>query len=245
MSILLENISKSYNNKKVLENLNLHINKGDCVALIGNNGCGKTTTIKILCNLIDANKGKYFYNDTLITANSVKFRNQLGIVMSEPYYIESFNLEQYWQFVAKFQNVAHQDIKPRIENLIELLQLGNERKKIISTLSSGNQMKVSVGGALIHNPDTLILDEPFVNLDISSTEVFVNLLKDLKGQKTILITSHQLDLVTEICDEFLILESGRIVLEMDKTENPNEDIKNIIKNQLTKDTNNIKLDWLK
>src|SRR5690606_20743294 len=112
-------------------------------------------------------------------------------------------------------------------------------------LSKGNQAKVSLGAALIHNPGTLLLDEPFVNLDINTTEKNVALLKSLKEKKTMLITSHNLNIVTDLCDRFLIMDQGKIVLEVNKTDYPSvEMLKTAVKEQLSSSNKIENLSWL-
>jgi ABC-2 type transport system ATP-binding protein len=106
-------------------------------------------------------------------------------------------------------------------------------------------MKVSLGGALIHNPKMLVLDEPFVNLDIGTTEKIMQILKSFKGKKTIFITSHQLELVADLCDRFLIMDKGHIVAELNKQDYESlEVLKNHVKQFLVKEDNNINLSWL-
>jgi ABC-2 type transport system ATP-binding protein len=100
-----KNILKSYQGKQVLKNLDFSINQNSFVGLIGNNGCGKTTTIHILCNLITYESGEYHFEEKKVTPQYVSFKNKLGIVLSKPYYIEEFSVVEYWKFVAKFQYV--------------------------------------------------------------------------------------------------------------------------------------------
>jgi ABC-type multidrug transport system ATPase subunit len=124
--------------------------------------------------------------------------------------------------------------------------LQEDRKKPIKKFSSGNQMKVSLGAALIHNPPTLILDEPFVNLDIATTEKIMTILKGFKGKKTLFITSHQLELVADLCDDFLIMEEGRIALTLHKSDYTTvEELKIVVKQQIVKEQIISDISWLK
>jgi ABC-2 type transport system ATP-binding protein len=246
MLIKFIDLVKKYDNKTVFNNFFLDICEKQTVALVGNNGCGKTTTIHILCNLIGYDSGEYTFEGKKVTPNYVSFKSKLGIVLSKPYYIEEFDVNEYWKFVAKFQSVPKNEIQKRINDLIQLLDLTNDIKKPIKNLSSGNQMKVSLGAALIHNPPILILDEPFVNLDIATTEKIMNILKGFKGKKTIFITSHQLDLVVDLAERFLIMDIGKIVMELNKSDYPNlEDLKNAVKNLIIKENTTQDLPWLK
>jgi ABC-2 type transport system ATP-binding protein len=152
---------------------------------------------------------------------------------------------EYWQFVCNFQHVPKAEISQRIDDLILLLELSEHIQKPIKNLSSGNQMKVSFGAALIHNPKILILDEPFVNLDIATTEKIMSLLKNLKGKKTVFITSHNLDLIADLCDKFLIIEQGAIIAHLEKNNYSSlEDLKNDVKKLLVSSELSSNLEWL-
>ena len=166
-------------------------------------------------------------------------------MLSKPYYIEEFNVVEYWKFVCKFQKVAKSEIDKRILDLIQLLDLKENKTKPIKNLSSGNQMKVTLGSSLIHNPDMLVLDEPFINIDIATTEKIMSILKGFKGKKTIFITSHNLDLVIELCDNFLIMDKGKIIQNINKTDFKNTTtLKEKVKKLLVKEYKEINLSWL-
>jgi len=240
----LQNIEKNYFDKLALDGLTFSISEGHYTGLIGNNGCGKTTTILILANILSYDGGEYFFKDTLVTSKYQSFKRQLGIVLSNPYYIEDFDVRTYWKFVARFQEIEDSGIDIRINDLLTLLEIDKPNLKI-KQLSKGNQAKVSLGAALIHNPGTLLLDEPFVNLDINTTEKIVALLKSLKEKKTMLITSHNLNMVADLCDRFLIMDQGKIVLEVNKTDYPSvEMLKTAVKEQLSSSNKIENLSWL-
>jgi ABC-2 type transport system ATP-binding protein len=239
-----KSVSKSYNQNTVLEKLSFEVREHDFVALIGNNGCGKTTTISILCNLINYDSGEVIAFEKVVTQDYVSYKNKLGIVLSKPYFIDELTPAEFLQFVGEFQNVPKALIKTRINDVLSFLNLQSE-KKSIEQLSSGSQIKVSLAAALLHNPEMLILDEPFVNLDISTIEKVMGVLKSLKGKKTIFITSHNLDLVGDLCERFLIMDKGKIILELSKNDfNNMEDFKDKIKSSLSVIEDTINLDWL-
>lgn len=245
--INVKGVNKKYmfTKKNALSNLCFSVEKFDCCALVGNNGSGKTTIIKILCNLINYDSGSILINGQTLTPNYVSYKNNWGILLSRPYFIEDFNVREYLSFVGKFQRIDKSLIKQRIEDLISLLTLGDHERKKIKDLSSGNQMKVSLAAALIHNPEFLILDEPFVNLDISSVEALTMVLKSFRGKKTLIITSHNLEIVTELCDKILIMEDGRIISELEnKLFESSNDLKKKIKNYLSKSVDITKAEWL-
>lgn len=245
--IELLNVEKSYGKNKILNGLSFSISKHEFVGLIGNNGCGKTTTINCLCNLTKYDRGVINFLGNKVVPNYVSYKNEIGLVLSNHYFVDDFNIIQYWKFICKFQKVPQNEINNRINDLVGLLDLVNDKNKQIKHLSSGSKKKVAIGAALIHNPKILILDEPFINLDIKSVESVKYLLKNLHSNKTLLITSHNLELVVDICDRFLIMDNGIINMDIKKTNVTSlDEIKSIIKDNLK---NNefvaSKLDWLK
>lgn len=215
--IELKNVSKVYNNKKVLNDISFSIHEGESVGIIGNNGSGKTTLIKILSNLISYNNGEVNIFNKNLSYKTHSYKKRVGLILNEPYYIEELNTVDYLKFVAKFQSVQEDDntLNKKIFELIELLQITDRNKKIIK-LSSGNQRKVSIAGSLIHNPELLIYDEPFINLDIKSLKSFKELILKFKNKKTIVITSHNLDLVIDLCDRYIIIDEGVLIEDIHK-----------------------------
>jgi ABC-2 type transport system ATP-binding protein len=239
------NVGRNYGKTTALRGMLFELKKGDCTALVGNNGCGKTTTIHILCNLIRYHGGEVYFDGKKVTPNYVSYKNKLGIVLSKPYYVEVFTPVEYLKFVCKFQYVPKNEINQRINDIIELFELENDKNKPIKILSSGNQMKVTLGAAIIHNPELLVLDEPFINIDIATTEKIMSILKGFKSKKTIFITSHNLDLVIELCDNFLIMDKGKIMQNIYKADYKNTvALKNEVKKLLVKEYKEINLSWL-
>ena len=243
--IEFKNLIKRYKKTLALDELTFSINEGSCTALIGNNGSGKTTTINVIGNITNYTNGEYFYKNKVVTPRYVSFKNELGMILSQPYYIEDFNTIEYWKFVAKYQKVPKTEIDLRISELMDILDLQDDKSVKIKDLSSGNQMKVTIGSSLIHNPEVLLLDEPFINLDIQTIKIFMDLLKSFKYRKTIFITSHNLDLVAELCDNFFIIDKGKIVKELEKKGNINiENLKQQVKDILVHHRHNLKASWL-
>ncbi len=215
-------VRKKYKNTLALDGLSFSVLPGEAVGLCGNNGCGKTTTVHILCNLMPYGSGDVFFDGQRVDHKYVSYKGRLGIVLSEPYYVEHFNLREYWTFVCRFQKVPKEQVKGRIDDLIGMLGLEAHAGKPIKALSSGNQMKVSLGGALIHNPEMLVLDEPFVNLDPQATADLTGLLKSLRGKKTLFVTSHQLELLAGLCSRFLVMGQGRLADTLNASDYPSE-----------------------
>jgi ABC-2 type transport system ATP-binding protein len=237
-------VKKYYAGSAALNCLNFSINKGEFVALIGNNGCGKTTTINILGNLIPYDSGEVIVFNDKVTPKNTHFKSRLGFLLNPPILVNEFTISQYLEFVCFYQNVDRGEIIHRVQSLVDCLRLATNKKKI-SDLSAGERMKVALAGAFVHNPEILVLDEPFVHLDLLTIEILMNLIKIYMKSKTIFITSHNLELVVNLCNRFLIMEEGRIKLDL----NSNSCLKEVLKKQisdtlLTSGFNLKKLDWL-
>lgn len=244
MEIDFIDVIKKYGSQTALHELSLKLKDKSFTALIGNNGCGKTTAIRVLCNIIDSNSGQVLLDGSVIKPDDNAYRGNMGIILSTPHYVENFTVKEYLRFVSKFQKVPKREINCRIRDILSLLEI-EEPRKVIRKLSSGNQMKVSMAAALIHNPEFLVLDEPFINLDITTTQRLITLLIGFKGKKTLLITSHDLDTVANLCDEFLIMDQGKIMLRLHKDDFASiEALKEEIKLKLTKREDVQHLAWL-
>lgn len=245
--IQFDNVAKSYSDKKVLNQLSFSVQENEFVALVGNNGCGKTTTINIACNLVPYDNGEVRIFGSKVTPDYTSYKSRLGVVLSSPYSIEEFSVLDYLSFVGEFQFVAKNEISVRAKDIIRLFELDEYESRAIKNLSSGSKMKVSLAAALIHNPQVLVLDEPFVNLDINTVQNLIGILKSFRGKKTLFITSHSLDLVVELCDRFLIMENGAILAEVRNNEAlSSNELKEKIKGYLVSMSYTGKqIDWLK
>jgi len=229
-----KNVKKSFGRKIVLDNLSFRISAGNFIGLIGNNGCGKTTAINILCNLMDYDSGEVSVFSRVVNREYVSYKKNLGIVLSKPYYIEDFTPIEHLSFIARFQGISKKLIPQRINDMLVFFDLKKNSSELIKNLSSGNKMKINIASALIHSPDILILDEPFVNLDIQTSENILKTLENLKGIKSLFITSHNLDLIANLCDSFLIMEQGKIINNFRKSDfSSMELLKDEIKNILS------------
>lgn len=243
--ISFKDVNKMYGNKTVLKNITFDLYEHQFVALIGNNGCGKTTLINLLCNLTSLDSGKIEIQGKELNDKSYRFKRNLGIVLSDPYYVEEFDVVEYLKFVCYFQEIPSNIISRRIDELISYFELHKYKRDKIRTLSKGNKMKLTLCGALIHNPQILVFDEPFSNLDIETTDKLISLIKSLQTKKSLFITSHNLDLVIKICDRFLILHDQGVKLDICKSQYKNEsELKIAIKNYLKISPFSNEFSWL-
>jgi ABC-2 type transport system ATP-binding protein len=244
--IELLNVYKRFDKQLALNNVSFSIEENEFVALVGNNGSGKSTIVNSLCNLFPCEEGSVTVYGMRLTPNYVSYRSKIGAVLSSPILIDDFSPSQYLGFVCKFQGLENKIGEDRSKELFRYLEIEWDSKKKIGQYSSGDKIKISIIASLIHNPEFLILDEPFVHLDIQSVDLLHGLLKSFKGKKTLLITSHNLDLILNLCSRVIILDQG-ILLDNLKIDDFNslDSIKTEIRSRLIKKEflgNNLK--WL-
>jgi len=217
----VKNIQKVYNGKTVVNIPGLAIATGETVGLVGNNGAGKTTLFRMSLDLIRPTKGEV-YSKKVNVALTEDWKHYTGSHLDEGFLIDYLTPEEYFKFIGDLHGLSAGDVTERLQLFLDLFngEILNQRK-YIRDFSKGNQKKVGVAAAALSNPEFLILDEPFANLDPSSQIRLKNLLKFLRDQKnmTLLISSHDLSHVIEVCERIIILEKGQVVQDMATTEN--------------------------
>lgn len=205
--IRFTNVNKYFGQKLALNEVCFEVSKGEYCAIIGNNGAGKSTIINVMLGLKKKDSGKIELFGKDQVPGNYDYRNRIGAILSFPYYIEDLSLREYVKFYCKFQKCEFN--QKHFDNYCELLDL--EQVELIQNFSSGNKMKVSILLSLYHKPEMLIYDEPFTNLDVKTSTKLKDLLMSFKGDKTLFISSHNLNFVSDICDKFLILNRGKMI----------------------------------
>jgi ABC-2 type transport system ATP-binding protein len=218
--IKVSNLSKKYGNVTVLNLPSLEISKGQSFGLVGNNGAGKTTFFNLLLDLIEPTTGSIINQDILVS-QSEEWKNFTSAFLDESFLIGYLTPDEYFQFIAELRKVNKTDLAIFLEQFSELFNdeiLG--KKKYLRDLSKGNQKKVAIIAALIGNPEVVILDEPFANLDPTTQIRLKKTIQQLveSTQTTFLISSHDLGHVTEVCNRILVLEKGNIVKDLETNE---------------------------
>jgi ABC-2 type transport system ATP-binding protein len=217
MSILsIKNLEKSYNGNKVLNIGELEIEAGKSFGLVGNNGAGKTTLFRLLLDLIQADGGEIL-SKGLDVAQSEDWKLYTGSFIDEGFLIDYLTPDEYFQFIGGLHGMSAGDLEATLEKYSDLF--ADEirgKKKYIRDLSKGNQKKVGIVGALLSNPDILILDEPFANLDPSTQFRLIDELDKINKETdiTMLISSHDLGHVAKFCERIVVLDKGEIVKDI-------------------------------
>ncbi len=214
--INVNQLSKKYGDNTVLQIENLDIPKGQTFGLVGNNGAGKTTFFNLLLDLIQPSSGEII-NNGIPVAKSEDWKPFTSAFIDESFLIGYLTPEEYFYFIGELRGVSKVDINNFLQPFAELFNdeiLG--KKKYLRDLSKGNQKKVGIVAALIGNPEVVILDEPFANLDPTTQIRLKKLLKELVDQSnaTILISSHDLGHITEVCERIVVLEKGDVIKDI-------------------------------
>ncbi|HET54231.1 MAG TPA: ABC transporter ATP-binding protein [Ignavibacteria bacterium] len=214
MKIELVNLKKKYLPDFELIVEKIDFNSGETIGLVGNNGAGKTTMFKILLDLININTGNININGQSILVND-DWKSNLGAFISTDYLIPYLTPLEYFKFVGTLSGIDNNSIRRKLNYFRNFLSndIFNLKKKLIRDFSEGNQVKIGIVATLLPEPDIIILDEPFFGLDPSSQIVLKAILNKLsqENSKIIIISSHDLQHVSEICSRVIILEDGRIV----------------------------------
>lgn len=214
--ITVSNLAKAYSGKWVVDIESLRIDEGEMIGLVGNNGAGKTTFFRLLLDLIRANKGEIRVKDTNI-AESEDWKNYTAAYLDEGFLIGYLTPEEYFYFTGRLSGLSKANVDEfmtRFELFFDGSVLGSG--KYIRDLSKGNQFKVGIAAALLQDPQILILDEPFANLDPTTQMRLIKMLREVHEQRrlTILVSSHDLNHITDVCSRILLMEGGKIIRDL-------------------------------
>lgn len=213
-------ISKTYGNIQVLNIEDLTIPKGQSFGLVGNNGAGKTTFFNILLDLIRPTTGEII-NHEIAVSKSEEWKTFTGSFIDESFLIGYLTPEEYFYFIGDLRGMNTADVDTFLQPFEEIFNgeiLG--KKKFLRDLSKGNQKKAGIVAALMGNPQVIVLDEPFANLDPTTQIRLKKMLKSLTEDKevTVLISSHDLSHITEVCERIVVLEKGNVVKDLNTSE---------------------------
>src|SRR5882762_778973 len=214
--IEIKNLKKIYNGVTVVNVPHLEIKKGESVGLVGNNGAGKTTLFRLILDLIRPEAGQVLSKGEAVAGHE-HWKNYTASYLDEGFLIDYLTPEEYFYFIGGLHQQSQAHVDDFLAGLTdffngEILKKG----KYIRDLSKGNQCKVGVASCLLQNPELLMLDEPFANIDPSTQFRLKSILKDLNKTKgvTTLISSHDINHITDVCDRIVLMEKGKIIKDI-------------------------------
>ncbi|KAA6346648.1 ABC transporter ATP-binding protein [termite gut metagenome] len=218
--ININNLQKSFGEKKAIDIDNYIINRGDMVGLVGNNGAGKTTLFRLMLDLLKAGNGSVTVNGVDVS-KSEDWKTFTGAFIDDSFLIDYLTPEEYFYFIGKMYGMSKEDVNERLAPF-ERFMNGEvlEQKKYIRNFSAGNKQKIGIISAMLHRPQLLILDEPFNFLDPSSQSIIKQMLGKYNEEAgvTVLISSHNLNHMVDVCPRIALLEHGIIIRDI-KNEN--------------------------
>ena len=207
----VRNISKSFYKREALSNVSFKVNKGEIFGLLGPNGAGKTTIIRIINRIIQADEGSVRFNGDLMVADDLA---QIGYLPEERGLYKNMTVESHALFLGRLRGLSREDLKAKIEYWFDRFEINEWRKKRIEELSKGMAQKVQFICAVLHEPNLLILDEPFSGFDPINVELIKNELIEMKASgKTIVLSTHNMKSVEEICDRVVLIDAAKKVAE--------------------------------
>ena len=219
--IEVKNITKKYGNFTAVENINFTVNDGEIVGLLGPNGAGKSTTMNMITGFIEPTEGEIIVNGYNISKKPKKAKMQIGYMPENVPLYTDLTVKEFVSYMAELKLVEKNRRKEEIEKVIKETELQEVQNKLIRNLSRGYKQRVSMAGALVGSPEILILDEPTVGLDPKQIIEIRNVIKELGKKHTVILSSHILPEVSQICEKVIIINKGKIVA-IDTPENLEE-----------------------
>ena len=203
---------KSYDGFQAVRGLNLKVRKGEIFGLIGPNGAGKTTTLKVIVGLLKMDKGSINVDGIDIENDPYKYKKSLGYVPESVSLPEYLKLEEFLVYSGKIREIPDDNIREVIQFYIEVFDLHDKRNSLILSLSRGMKQKAAIASSLIHDPDLLILDEPFIGLDPAAQRKMKEIFnKRTKAGKAVFVSTHMLDTAERMCNRVAIIHQGKNV----------------------------------
>ncbi|MAW66448.1 MAG: MFS transporter [Chloroflexi bacterium] len=208
--IELKNITKYYGNFPAVTDISFKIERGEIVGLLGPNGAGKSTTMKMITGYMPPTSGELTIDNYDIVQESIEARKKIGYLPETVPLYTDMTVYSYIEFMGKLRGINSKNIKSKVENVIDICKLGDYRYSLISKLSKGYRQRVGIAQSIIHEPEVLILDEPTIGIDPNQVVETRQLIKNLSGEHTLVLSSHILPEVSTICERVLIINEGEI-----------------------------------
>ena len=210
----LRHVTKRFSGIAAVDNVSFTARPGEVTGYLGPNGSGKSTTMKMITGLIEKTSGEILFEGELIQHDLIAYKQRMGYVPEEPYLYAHLSGLEYLVMVGQLRGLPPKLTAERVDGLLRLFSLHGDRHVPISSYSKGMRQKILLSAALLHNPDLILLDEPFSGLDVASALVMRSLIQELAARgKVVLFSSHELEVVERVCSHVVILHRGKLVAD--------------------------------
>jgi ABC-2 type transport system ATP-binding protein len=207
-------LTKRFGGLLALDKVSFELHPGEIVGYLGPNGSGKSTTVNLVVGLLEPSAGSLSLGGLRLSDDPVGYKRRIGYVPEEPYLYTHLTAAEYLTLVGRLRGIGERPLAEKTSRLLRLFQLHDSRYKTMSAYSKGMRQRVLLAAALLHNPDLLVLDEPFSGLDVNAGLLFRALLGQLAAEgKMVLFSTHRFDMVEKLCSRVVILSAGRLVAE--------------------------------
>jgi ABC-2 type transport system ATP-binding protein len=211
--IEVANLSKRYGELRAIEGVSFTAGSGQILGFLGPNGAGKTTTMRIITGFMPATSGTVRVEGFDVFDQSNEVRRRIGYLPENPPLYNDMAVAPYLRFVARLKGLGRREVGEALERVLATCGLDSVRDRLLGHLSKGYRQRVGLAQALIHDPPVLVLDEPTIGLDPRQIRDIRALIRTLGGQRTVVLSTHILSEVTEVCDKVVIINDGRVALE--------------------------------
>ena len=210
--IEFRDVTKDYDGKLALNHLNLTLESGEIVGLIGHNGAGKSTTIKSLVSVINPTQGQIFVDGKELSSNRLEIKKKIGYVADSPDLFLRLTANEFWELVATSYDMTTAEVEARLGELLAIFDFASHRYEVIESFSHGMRQKVFVIGALLSDPDIWVLDEPLTGLDPQAAFDLKQMMREHADKgNTVLFSTHVLEVAEQLCDKIAILKKGELI----------------------------------
>ena len=210
--IILDNISKSFNATHAVKNISLTVNTGEIFGIVGPNGAGKTTTIRMMTGLLTPDEGKIIIGKYDIVKEAIKAKSILGYVPDKAFLYEKLTAREFLIFISAIYSIPRNEALSRIDEMLELFGIKDIEDELIESFSQGMRQRLLFASALIHRPEALLIDEPFMGLDPFGVRMLKAVIKDLSSKGvTIFLATHSLHIAEELCHRVGFINKGDII----------------------------------
>lgn len=211
MELILKNITKKFGEKTAVNNVSISFKPG-IYGLLGANGAGKTTLMHMICSILKPTIGSITFNNKLINEADEEYREVIGILPQDFGYYDDFSAYKFLKYISQIKGIPTQESNKRIEKLLELVTLTDEKNHKIKTFSGGMKRRLGIAQAIINDPQILVLDEPTAGLDPKERVKFRNIISNMSRDKIIILSTHIVSDIEYISDHVIIMKNGRIML---------------------------------